>query len=215
MQDASEVLFSRSMLLLKVETKFWSDKALDVLCGKERIMFQRLKHALPAVLIFSSATFAQAQTSVLTIPKALQTEHHELFEALENATKVGGKAGDAAKRAMAVLKPHFEKEERFALPQLGVLETLIKKDAVIANDLRDDLIKRSDAFRHELQGMLDEHKKISAALHEMRDAADHEKKMDLVELAEMIGSHAAMEEQILYPASLLIGEYMKALANRK
>jgi len=178
-------------------------------------MFKLAKYAIPVAVLFSSATFGHAQTSSLTIPKALQTEHHELFEALESATKAGGKAGEAAKRAMAVLKPHFEKEERYALPQLGALDALTKKDATVASDLRDELIKRSDAFRAQLPSMLDEHKQISAALHEMRDAAEQEKKDDLVELAEMIGAHAAMEEQVLYPASLLIGEYMKALASRK
>ncbi len=178
-------------------------------------MFQLLKYALPVAMIFSSATFGQAQTPTLTIPKALQAEHHELFEALETATKAGGKSGEAAKRAMAILKPHFEKEERFALPQLGALETLTKKDATFSSDLRDDLIKRAEAFRAQLPRMLDEHKQISAALHDMRDAAKQEKKDDLVELAEMISAHAAMEEQVLYPASLLIGEYAKAIATRK
>jgi hemerythrin len=178
-------------------------------------MFKLAKYVLPIAVMFSSTTFGQAQTTTLTIPKALQAEHHELFEALETATKAGGKAGEAAKRAMAVLKPHFEKEERFALPQLGALETLTKKDASIPADLRDDLIKRADAFRAELPKMLEEHKQISTALHEMRDAAEQEKKDDLIELAEMISAHAAMEEQVLYPASLLIGEYAKAIATKK
>ena len=70
-------------------------------------------------------------------------------------------------------------------------------------------------FRAQLPAMLEEHKQISAALHAMRDAAKQEKKGDLDELAEMIAAHAAMEEQVLYPASLLIGEYAKALADRK
>lgn len=178
-------------------------------------MFKLVNYALPFAVLFSSVTFGHAQTSSLTIPKALQAEHHELFDALESATKAGGKAGEAAQRAMAVLKPHFEKEERFALPQLGALEALTKKDATLPNDLRVDLIKRSEAFRAQLPAMLEEHKQISAALHAMRDAAKQEKKDDLVELAEMIAAHAAMEEQVLYPASLLIGEYAKALADRK
>lgn len=110
-------------------------------------MFKLVNYALPFAVLFSSVTFGHAQTSSLTIPKALQAEHHELFDALESATKAGGKAGEAAQRAMAVLKPHFEKEERFALPQLGALEALTKKDATLPNDLRDDLIKRSEAFR--------------------------------------------------------------------
>lgn len=173
-------------------------------------MIKAFRHSLPIALVVASVTLAQAQTTSLTIPKALEDEHHELFEALESATKAGGKTGDAATRAMAVLKPHFEKEERFALPQLGALDALTRKDAAVSTELRSELTKRADAFRAELPAMLDEHKKISAALREMHQAAEQENKDDIAELAEMITGHAAMEEQVLYPASLLVGEYAKA-----
>ena len=53
--------------------------------------------------------------------------------------------------------------------------------------------------------MLDEHKKISSALHEMAEAAGVEKKAEVARLAEKIMAHAEMEETVLYPASLLTG----------
>ncbi len=173
------------------------------------------KATLAAALVLTSANLAFAQTTSLTIPKALQMEHHELFESLEAATGAGGKTGEAAKRAMAVLKPHFEKEERFALPQLGALDALTKQGANVTAELRKDLIARSEKFRAELPAMLEEHKKISAALRDMREAAEQEKKEDVAELAEMIMAHAGMEEQVLYPASLLVGEHAKALEGAK
>jgi hemerythrin-like domain-containing protein len=169
---------------------------------------------LSAAMVFATVALASAQTPAptLAIPKALQAEHHDLFESLEAATKSGGKTGEAAKRAMAVLKPHFEKEERFALPQLGALETLTRKGAAVPAGLREDLIRRTDSFRAELDGMLAEHKQISAALKDMREAAAQEKKDDVAELAEMITGHAEMEEQVLYPAALLVGEYARAMS---
>ena len=169
---------------------------------------------LPAIAqIFSGGVFAllvsasglSAQDASLKIPHSLDVEHHEIFEALEAATKSGGKTAEAAAKAMQVLKPHFEKEEKFALPQLGALDMLTGQNASIRDDVRNDLTTRAAKFREELPAMLDEHKKISSALHEMAEAAGVEKKAEVARLAEKIMAHAEMEETVLYPASLLTG----------
>lgn len=156
-----------------------------------------------ALVIGASELWAQG--GGLKTPRALDVEHHEIFEALEAATKSGGKTAEAASKAMQVLKPHFEKEEKFALPQLGALDMLTRPNASIPGDVRDDLEARAEKFRAELPAMLDEHKKIASALREMTEAAGAERKTDVANLAEKIMAHAEMEETVLYPASLLTG----------
>ena len=47
--------------------------------------------------------------------------------------------GQAATKVMTVLKPHFEKEEKFALPQLGALE-ILKPGALMSPETAKDLI---------------------------------------------------------------------------
>jgi hypothetical protein len=153
----------------------------------------------------AGASASLAQGVALKIPESLNVEHHEIFEALDAATKSGGRTAEAASKAMLVLKPHFEKEEKFALPQLGALDMLTRQNASLAAGLRDDLIARSEKFRTELPAMLDEHKQISSALHDMAEAAKAERKPDVANLAEKIMAHAQMEESVLYPASLLTG----------
>lgn len=165
---------------------------------------------LASSIALGAASGALAQAPKLMIPESLQLEHKELFEALEEATRAGGSTGEAATQAMAVLKPHFEKEERYALPQLGALESLTKPGATISAQMRQDLIARTQKFRAELPTMLDEHKKISAALEKMHKAAEAEKNEDVAWLAEKIMGHAAMEEQVLYPAALLVGVHAEA-----
>jgi hypothetical protein len=157
-----------------------------------------------------SASSVAAQTETLSIPESLRVEHHELFEALEAATRSGDTTGEAARRVMAILKPHFEKEERFALPQLGALKTLATPGASISPEKRKDLIARSERFRVELPAMLQEHKQIGAALDEMARAAKSENKPEIAALADQIGRHARMEEEILYPTALLVGEYARS-----
>ena len=177
---------------------------------RNEAVMNRLQVAILAsgIALFSSAALAQAPK--LAIPEPLEVEHKEIFEALEEATRAGGATGEAAIQAMAVLKPHFEKEERYALPQLGALESLAKPDAKMSAEMRQDLIARTAKFRAELPGMLDDHKKISAALDKMHKAAEAEKKEDAAWLAEKIMSHAAMEERVLYPAALLTGVHAEA-----
>jgi hypothetical protein len=64
----------------------------------------------------------------------------------EAATRAGGATAEASKRVMAVLKPHFEKEEKFALPQLGVLRyQQPRRDHFARNE--KDLIARTERFR--------------------------------------------------------------------
>jgi hypothetical protein len=41
--------------------------------------------------------------------------------------KEGGKVGEAAKAVANVLHPHFEKEEEYALPPLGLLSCLARE----------------------------------------------------------------------------------------
>jgi hypothetical protein len=162
------------------------------------------------LILIAVTSGSLAQSAALKIPHSLDVEHHEIFEALEAATRSGGKTADAASKAMLVLKPHFEMVEKFALPQLGALETLAGPNTRLAADVRDDLIARSEKFRAELPAMLDEHKKISAALHDMAEAAEAERKADIAKLAEKIIAHAQMEESVLYPASLLTGVAARA-----
>jgi Hemerythrin HHE cation binding domain len=158
---------------------------------------------------FAVMVRADARSQELAIPEPLKIEHHELFEALEGAIRSGGSTGQAALNVMIVLKPHFEKEEKFALPQLGALENLTKQGASISPAMRTDLIARTETFRAELPAMLQEHKQIGAALVEMEHAAKAENKSSIAALAEKIMAHAGMEEKILYPTALLVGESAK------
>ena len=165
--------------------------------------------ALTGISFALAAASTHAQTQQLSIPEPLQMEHHEIFETLDAATRSGGSTGQAATKVMTVLQPHFEKEEKFALPQLGALEILSKPGASISPETAKDLSARGEKFRTELPAMLEEHRQIGTALGEMEKAAHSEKKEAIAELAKKIVGHAGMEEKVLYPTSLLIGEYAK------
>jgi hypothetical protein len=69
----------------------------------------------------------------------------------------------------------------------------------------------SAALKEELPRMLAEHELIVAALERLAEAAQEAGDAARVHLAEKIAAHAKMEEEVMYPAAILVGEYLKAV----
>ena len=67
----------------------------------------------------------------------------------------------------------------------------------------------TDRLKADLSHMLWEHKQIVIALKALIEAANLEGKEEVVRFAEKLMLHAQTEEEVLYPASILIGEYLK------
>ncbi len=151
--------------------------------------------------------YAGAQKSMLTIPQSLQTEHEEIHDALTNATRAPGPVGAAAKELAAVLHPHFERENQIALPPLGLLAPLARGET--PGGLQEALAL-TDALRKELPRMLQEHKRIRAATEKLRIAAREENARAHEQLADTLATHAQTEEEVLYPAAILVGDIIRA-----
>lgn len=141
----------------------------------------------------------------MRIPISLRKEHEELLSMLERAMATPGEVGEAAQMVFDLLMPHFHREEEFALPQLGSL-TLSGESKV---DQPDRVVELTDRLREELPRMLEEHVQIAIALESLRAAAESAGMEEHVKFTELLLLHAQMEEEVLYPASLLIGSYVK------
>jgi hypothetical protein len=142
----------------------------------------------------------------IRIPRSLKTEHDELHSELAKAIAAGGRVGEAAKEVASLLHPHFVKEEEYALPQLGLLRTIA--EGRVTPEMAQ-AIALADRLKAELPEMLKEHKAIVAALDKLANSAKAENKMSFVHFAEKLTLHAQTEEEVLYPASILIGDYLK------
>ena len=140
------------------------------------------------------------------IPEPLKAEHAELHADLVEATRAGGRVGEAANEVAKRLHPHFVREEEFALPPLGLLASLTK-GAVVPG--MADVLALTDRLEAELPSMMAEHKEIVEVLGDLVAAAKAEKKPKYVRFAEKLILHAQTEEEVLYPAALLAGRYVK------
>ena len=67
----------------------------------------------------------------------------------------------------------------------------------------------SDALRKEYPRMLEEHKQIRAATERVRDLARKEKATVHEHFAERLAAHARTEEEVLYPAAILVGDIIR------
>ena len=140
------------------------------------------------------------------IPKALVAEHQVLHAELVKLTLQRGKVGEVARTIATLLHPHFVKEEEFALPPLGLLVEIT--EGRVGAEMKD-VLPMTDKLRAELPQMLAEHKLVVGALRRLAAAAKQEKKPEAARSAEALRLHALSEEQILYPAALLVGEYIR------
>ena len=141
-----------------------------------------------------------------TIPQPLKLEHEELHAELVKATQEAGEIGEAAKVVAKLLHPHFVKEEEYALPPLGLLAPLA--EGTITPDMTT-VISMTDKLKADLPHMLQEHQRIVAALETLAKAAGKGGKPQYARFAEKLTLHAQTEEQVLYPAAILVGEFLK------
>jgi hypothetical protein len=140
------------------------------------------------------------------VPTSLKLEHEELHAELVAATRAGGETGEAAKAVANVLHNHFVKEEEIALPPIGLLPLLAS--GKIDKEMRS-VLPMTDRLKAELPEMLREHKAVVAALEKLIAAANREKLPEHARFAEKLMLHAQTEEEVLYPAAILVGEYLK------
>jgi hypothetical protein len=146
--------------------------------------------------------------SGLSVPPAIRTEHEHLHHEMEAAVASGGTTAARAREVAAILLPHFEEEEAFAMPPLGLLESMARKEPLDQAQVQT-AIEMADRLRHDYDKMIKEHEVMTAALHKLATAARDENKPQQAAFAESLIMHAQNEEQVLYPATLVIGDYLK------
>jgi hypothetical protein len=139
-------------------------------------------------------------------PEATKIEHDQLREELERASAVGGETAEAAQAVLAVLSPHMLLEEDLAIPPLKLLPRLARGE--FTSDM-ESVLSTTETLKAELPRMLGEHALLVAALRRLLQAAVRERHDGYAAFAQKLILHAQQEEEVYYPASILVGEYVK------
>ena len=147
----------------------------------------------------------------IQMPRSLRIEHDELHEFLAAFVQETGPLGDEIRRVARLLEPHARKEEAFVMPALGLLARLAR------GEIRPEMAQvfpHTEWLKHNASTLLAEHSMIRAAVEKMLEAARAAQRFDCVDFAERLLNHLRTEEEVLYPAAILVGEYLrKALAS--
>lgn len=151
-----------------------------------------------------TASSAAAQPS---IPESMREEHGEIHAELVRATQAQGRVGEAARALAKILHPHFQREEQIALPPLGLLAPLSRGEESRG---MCEVLPMTDSLRAELPRMLEEHKAIHAATARLGEVARAEGNHEVAQLAEKLKIHARSEEEMFYPAAVLVGDLVRA-----
>jgi len=140
----------------------------------------------------------------LQVPKSLKGGHESIYATLKRAMREPGATGEAARSVMRVMDGHMLREEKFALRPLGILKALGRGETPA--DLAE-AASLAQALEREMPQMVDEHRQISELLRLLATAAEAEGKPEYVAFAEEMIVHAHVEEDVLYPAAMLVGRY--------
>jgi hypothetical protein len=143
----------------------------------------------------------------MRIPDCLRVRHEQLHAKLVQAARAPGGTGEAARTAARIMHPHLLREKGYAIPPLALLRRLARGQ--LTSDMADvlPLVAR---LKDELPLMLEEHRAIFGALAQLGDVASKEGQREWAELADELRLHAQTEEEVLYPAAILVGEYVKS-----
>ncbi len=139
-------------------------------------------------------------------PLSLRREHEELHADLARAGQVPGRIGEAARAVARIMHPHFLREDEYAMPPLSLLARLAKGPVTADMAAVLPLVAR---LNEEMPLMLEEHRAIMGAVRELAVAAETEGDEQYIRFAAELMVHAQIEEEVLYPTAILVGEYVK------
>jgi hypothetical protein len=140
-------------------------------------------------------------------PLSLRREHEELHADLAHAGQMPGLLGQTAREVARLMHPHFLREDEYAIPPLSLLPRLARGQ--VTPDMADvlPLVAR---LKEEMPLMIEEHRAILGAVRAFALAAESDDDEKCIRLAAELTVHAQLEEEVLYPAAVLVGEYVKA-----
>ena len=148
----------------------------------------------------------------LQMPNSLRLRHEAFHDEFTKATKESGKVGDAARVIEKLGTFHFAKAKDAFAP-LGLLPRLA--EGKVTPEETAEALKKAEQLKAGLPNIHREHRELVAGLKRLAEAAKEQDKTDYVRFAERLSLHIQEEEEVLYPAVLLIGKYAKGSVGKQ
>lgn len=146
------------------------------------------------------------------VPKTLRRDHDELRSTLSRAMTQPGGVGAAARRLKRLCVPHFDKEEKTVYRAFALLH-----DAALGGVASDMAAALPLVFHCSVwhETLLHHHYSIAVAVAELEDALCEEERSKYAELPATIMNHEKIEEEVMYPAVVWLGNYIRERLGQK
>lgn len=146
------------------------------------------------------------------VPSSLKETHESLLEQVHKLTLYNDSSRFIALKIEELMIHHFKEEEDYVLPQLGVL-------LAVANgqipEKSEEIILLSETVKSHMNHLSAEHQLITAFIKELKEASAEENLPEINAFENEIFKHSTSEEEVFFPTSILIGEYLKLKSENK
>ena len=146
------------------------------------------------------------------VPSSLKNTHAKILDHVHQLTFAKDSSVQVALKLEELMLHHFKEEENIILPPLGLLPTLAK--GKIPKESKD-LTLFTDQLKTQMDHMSAEHQLIKAYIEELKQASKKENLSAIVTFENEVSQHAISEEEVFFPASILVGEYLKLKTVKK
>lgn len=140
------------------------------------------------------------------VPSSIRAEHQYLLDKIYKISLFQDSTGRMAIKLNELMQHHFNEEEDYVLPPLGLLPILSTGKLP---EQSKEVIVLTEKLKSQLSHMSAEHQLIKAFMDELILVASKENHPEIIEFEKEIHKHANTEEEILFPTAILIGEYLK------
>jgi len=139
-------------------------------------------------------------------PVSILLGHRTLEREFARTLELGGLAGLVAGNTAKALDVHFREEEALLFPLISYIAALPGGAAIPEPEEISILSGRLEAA---MPGLLEDHRVIRETLDDLAGAVRGADPGRLAAFAEMFHVHATTEEEIHFPAALLVGETLE------
>lgn len=146
------------------------------------------------------------------VPSSIKATHESLLEQIHKLTLYNDSSSIIALKIEELMIHHFKEEEDYVLPQLGVLRALANGQIP---EKSEEIILLSETVKSHMNHLSAEHQLITAFIKELREASAKENLPEINAFEKEIFKHSTSEEEVFFPTSILIGEYLKLKTEKK
>ena len=141
------------------------------------------------------------------VPSSLKKTHSELLQQLHQFTLINDSSATVALKLEELMLHHFLEEEDYILSPLGLLPSLSKGQFP---EHPQEIIILSEKAKSQIDHMSAEHQLITAYIEELKQASAEENQPAIIAFEKDVSKHALSEEEVYFPAAIMVGEYLKS-----